>query len=318
MYDPSLIVGFDTSDDAAVYRITEEIALIFTMDFFPAITGDPYMFGQIAAANALSDVYAMGGEPKLALNLFCFPSCMPTHMASEILRGGFDKVKEAGCVLCGGHTINDDVPKYGLAVNGFASPKRIFRNSTAKPGDVLIMTKPIGSGILTTAAKGGLVCEKEIEHVYKVMAFLNKTAKDALKDYEVHALTDITGFGLLGHCYEMAKSSNVNIELSVSSVSIFEESIEYARMGILAQGVYANRKFVGDNVCFKGVLQEKQDVLFDPQTSGGLLIAVAEKDSIPLYKKLSASLEHTVCGSPSIIGKVKEKVADGALINVLN
>jgi len=301
------MVGFDTSDDAAVYKINDETALIFTMDFFPAITGDAYMFGQIAACNALSDVYAMGGDPRLALNLFCFPTCMPTSMASEVLRGGFDKVREAGCILCGGHTINDDIPKYGLAVNGFVHPNKILRNSTAKVGDVLILTKPIGSGVLTTAAKGGLVAEKEIESVYKTMAFLNKKAKDEMVKHEVHACTDITGFGLLGHCYEMAKSSNVNIEISASSIPIFDGALEYASMGILAAGVYENTKFVGDAVQFNNVAQEVQDVLFDPQTSGGLLISVPQENAKALYKDLDNALSNTVCGRPCIIGRVVER-----------
>ena len=303
-----MIVGFDTSDDAAVYKINDETALIFTMDFFPAITGDAYMFGQIAAANALSDVYAMGGDPRLALNLFCFPTCMPTSMASEVLRGGFDKVKEAGCILCGGHTINDDIPKYGLAVNGFVHPDKILRNSTARVGDVLILTKPIGSGVLTTAAKGGLITEKEIENVYKTMAFLNRCAKDEMVKHEVHSCTDITGFGLLGHCYEMARSSNVNIEISASSVPIFHGALEYAQQGILAAGVYENAKFVGNAVRFSNVAQEVQDVLFDPQTSGGLLISIAEEKAKSLFVDLEHSLSNTVCGKPCIIGKVVERM----------
>ena len=298
------MVGFDTSDDAAVYKINDETALIFTMDFFPAITGNAYMFGQIAASNALSDVYAMGGEPRLALNLFCFPTCMPTSMASEVLRGGFDKVREAGCILCGGHTINDDIPKYGLAVNGFVHPDKILRNSTAKVGDVLILTKPIGSGILTTAVKGDLITEKEIENVYKTMAFLNKTAKDEIVKHEVHACTDITGFGLLGHCYEMAKSANVNIEISTSDVPIFQGALEYARQGILAAGVYENSKFVGNRVRFNNIAQEMQDVLFDPQTSGGLLISIAEEKAQSLYNDLSIALSNTICGKPCIVGRV--------------
>ena len=277
------------------------------MDFFPAITGNAYMFGQIAASNALSDVYAMGGDPKLALNLFCFPTCMPTSMASEVLRGGFDKVREAGCILCGGHTINDDIPKYGLAVNGFVNPNKILRNSTAKAGDLLILTKPIGSGILTTATKGGLITEKEIENVYKTMAFLNRVAKDEMIKHEVHACTDITGFGLLGHCYEMAKSANVNIKISASSVPIFPSVLDYAREGILAAGVYENIKFVENAVQFNNVAQEMQDVLFDPQTSGGLLISIAEERANDLYKDLENALSNTVCGKPRIIGRVLER-----------
>lgn len=301
------MVGFETSDDAAVYKVTEDVALVFTMDFFPPITGDAYMFGQIAAANALSDVYAMGSEPRLALNLFCFPTCMPSSMAGEILRGGSDKVREAGCILCGGHTINDDVPKYGLAVNGFIHPSRILRNSGAKPGDILILTKPVGSGVLTTAVKGGLMTGKDIENVYNVMAYLNKTARDVLVKYNVNALTDVTGFGLLGHCYEMAKGSGVDMELSAQDVPIFPEAVDYASMGILAAGVYANREFVGDAVHFYEVARAIEDVMFDPQTSGGLLISVSRQEAIPLYAELCEALSDTVCGKPAIIGRVAEK-----------
>lgn len=311
-----MLVGFETSDDAAVYKITDETALLFTMDFFPSITGEPYMFGQIAAANALSDIYAMSGEPRLALNLFCFPSCMPVSMARAILEGGFDKVREAGCILCGGHTINDDIPKYGLAVNGFVKINQLLKNSTAKAGDVLILTKPIGSGIITTAVKGGLVEEKDVKKVYEVMAFLNKTAKDIMVKYEVHACTDITGFGLLGHCYEMAFSSGVSMELNSSSIPIFTQSLEYASEGILPAGVYANRKFVGDSVVFKNIAQKVEDVLFDPQTSGGLLISVAEKDSKNLYNELNFSLANTVCGRPAIIGNVTKREPNKAIITV--
>lgn len=304
-------MGYETADDAAVYKIAEDVAVVFTMDFFPPITGDAYMFGQIAAANALSDVYAMGAEPRLALNLFCFPTCMPNNMATEILRGGCDKVREAGCILCGGHTINDDVPKYGLAVNGFIHPSKILKNSTAKPGDVLILTKPVGSGVLTTAVKGGLMTSKDIKNVYDVMAFLNKTARDVLVEHQVHALTDVTGFGLLGHCYEMAKGSAVKLELSASDLPIFPEAIDYASMGILPAGVYANRKFVGEAVHFEDVSRAVQDVMFDPQTSGGLLISVSHQDAIPLYDRLCKVLSHTICGKPAIIGRVCEKSTEG-------
>jgi len=280
------------------------------MDFFPPITADAYMFGQIAASNALSDVYAMGGEPKLALNLFCFPSCMPKDMAEDILRGGFDKVKEAGCILCGGHTINDDVPKYGLSVNGFVHPTKILRNNGAKEGDILILTKPIGSGVLTTATKGGLIKEEELGYVYKVMAFLNKTAKDILVKYRVHALTDVTGFGLLGHAYEMAKASGVKMEFSAHNVPMFSKALEYASMGILPAGCYANRAFVGEAVEFIDVAQEVEDVLFDPQTAGGLLIAVEQKDAMPLYEELSLALEASVCGAPAIIGRITSSIKE--------
>ena len=301
------MVGFDTSDDAAVYKINDETALIFTADFFPAITDDPYMFGQIAAANALSDIYAMGGVPKLALNLFCISEKMPEPIIKEILRGGADKAFEAGAIICGGHTIYDSIPKYGLAVTGFVHPNKILRNSTCKTGDVLILTKPIGSGILTTAAKADMLGADELKSVYDVMAFLNAAACTVMTKYEVHACTDITGFGLLGHLYEMGKGSGLSIELTCKSLPIFDAAVEYAEMGFVPAGAYSNRSFVGDNAVLDGVPRAYQDILFDPQTSGGLVIAVAQKDAQQLYAELCTVLENTVCGKPAIIGTVVER-----------
>ncbi len=301
------MVGFDTSDDAAVYKINDETALIFTADFFPAITDDPYMFGQIAAANALSDIYAMGGVPKLALNLFCISEKMPEPVIKEILRGGADKAFEAGAIICGGHTIYDSIPKYGLAVTGFVHPNKILRNSTCKTGDVLILTKPIGSGILTTAAKADMLGAAELQSVYDVMAFLNAAACNVMTKYEVHACTDITGFGLLGHLYEMGKGSGVSIELSCQALPIFDAAVEYAEMGFVPAGAYSNRTFVGDSAALDGVPRAYQDILFDPQTSGGLVIAAAQKDAQQLYAELCTVLENTVCGKPAIIGTVVER-----------
>lgn len=301
------MVGFDTSDDAAVYKINDETALIFTADFFPAITDDPYMFGQIAAANALSDIYAMGGVPKLALNLFCISEKMPEPVIKEILRGGADKAFEAGAIICGGHTIYDSIPKYGLAVTGFVHPNKILRNSACQAGDVLILTKPIGSGILTTAAKADMLGTDELKSVYDVMAFLNAAACNVMTKYEVHACTDITGFGLLGHLYEMGKGSGLSIELTCKSLPIFDAAVEYAEMGFVPAGAYSNRSFVGDNTALDGVPRAYQDILFDPQTSGGLVIAVAQKDAQQLYAELCAVLENIVCGKPAIIGTVVER-----------
>ena len=301
------MVGFDTSDDAAVYKINDETALIFTADFFPAITDDPYMFGQIAAANALSDIYAMGGVPKLALNLFCISEKMPEPVIKEILRGGADKAFEAGAIICGGHTIYDSIPKYGLAVTGFVHPNKILKNSACKAGDVLILTKPICSGILTTAAKADMLDADELKNVYDVMAFLNAAACTVMTKYEVHACTDITGFGLLGHLYEMGKGSGLSIELTCKSLPIFDAAVEYAEMGFVPAGAYSNRSFVGDNAALDGVPRAYQDILFDPQTSGGLVIAAAQKDAQQLYAELCAVLKNTVCGKPAIIGTVVER-----------
>ena len=201
-----MLVGLETSDDAAVYKVSDDIAIIQTLDFFTPVVDDPYMFGQIAAANALSDVYAMGGEPKMALNIVCFPNCLDPGILGEILRGGADKVKEAGAVLAGGHSVQDDEPKYGLSVTGFVHPDRIYKNYGCRPGDVLILTKQIGSGIINTAVKAQMASEEASEEVIRVMASLNRKAKEAADGFTVHACTDITGFGLLGHCTEMAKA----------------------------------------------------------------------------------------------------------------
>lgn len=302
-----MLVGFDTADDAAVYKINEETALIFTADFFPAITDDPYMFGKIAAANALSDIYAMGGVPKLALNLFCIAEKMPEHIIKEILRGGADTVFEAGAVICGGHTIYDEVPKYGLAVTGFVHPDNILKNSGCKEGDVLILTKPVGTGILTTAAKADMADAEALKRAYEVMAFLNAAACAVMVRYEVHACTDITGFGLLGHLYEMAKGSGVSIELSYKAVPIFDSVIDAAETGFVPAGAYSNRSFVGENVEFAETPRAYQDVLFDPQTSGGLVIAVPRHEAQRLYAELCAALENTPCGKPAIIGRAVKR-----------
>lgn len=281
--------------------------MIFTADFFPAITDDPYLFGQIAAANALSDIYAMGGMPKLALNLFCISEKMPEHIVKEILRGGADKAFEAGAIICGGHTIYDEVPKYGLAVTGFVHPDKLLKNSGCREGDRFILTKPLGSGILTTAAKAEMVDETALQKVYEAMAFLNAAACAAAVKYEVHACTDITGFGLLGHLYEMGKASGVGIELSYKAVPLFDSVIDNAEMGFVPAGAYSNRSFVGENVEFTGVPRAYQDVLFDPQTSGGLVIAVAEHDAHALYAELCTALEGTPCGKPALIGKAVKR-----------
>lgn len=262
------------------------------------------MFGQIAAANALSDIYAMGGTPKLALNLFCISEKMPETCIKEILRGGAEKIFEAGAIICGGHTIYDEVPKYGLAVTGFVHPNKILKNSAAKENDILILTKPIGSGILTTAAKAEMLSPNELKKVYEVMAFLNAAACDAMLKYDINACTDITGFGLLGHLYEMGKSSGVSIEVNYKDVPIFDASVENAEMGFIPAGVYSNKKFVGDNAAFHNTPRAYQDILFDPQTSGGLVISVPERYANKLYKELCSALENTIVGKPAIIGRV--------------
>ena len=290
-YDDRLIVGLETSDDAAVYKISDDMAIIQTLDFFTPVVDDPYTFGQIAATNSLSDIYAMGGEPKLAMNIVCFPDCLNPSVLTEILRGGHDKVIEAGAILVGGHSVSDDEPKYGLSVTGFVHPDKVLSNSKAKPGDVLILTKPLGLGIINTAIKGELADEKSYDEVVKVMTTLNKFGKDAIdKVGGVNSITDITGFGLLGHALEMAEGSSVTMKIYHRNVPIISKAIEYAKMGLVPAGTYSNERFIGDKVYFANdVPTEYRDILYDPQTSGGLLISVEREKSEKLLKTLENS-----------------------------
>ena len=299
--DPNLLVGFDRSDDASVYKLSQDLALVQTVDFFPPIADDPYLFGQIAAANALSDVYAMGGEPKLCLNIMAVPKDMPPEAVHALLRGGYDKVYEAGALITGGHSILDDEPKYGLAVTGFVHPDRMLTNSGAKPGDALLFTKPIGIGVLTTAAKADLAPPQAMERAHKLMTTLNKAARDVMVQYRVHACTDVTGFGLLGHGLEMAQGSGVELEIDVGAVDFIPEAAELARMGILPEGMYRNRSFAGDSVDPGMAELWQQDLLYDPQTSGGLLMAVDPEDAEALYEALRPAVP-----SAQRIGTVRE------------
>ena len=240
-HDDNLLVGFDKSDDASVYKISDDLAIVQTVDFFPPIADDPYLFGQIAATNALSDVYAMGGEPKLCLNIMAIPENMPMEAVHALLRGGYDKVYEAGALITGGHSIHDDEPKYGLAVTGFVHPDKMLTNSNARPGDVLLLTKPIGIGVLSTAAKADMLSKSGQELINRLMTTLNKAARDAMVKYNVHACTDVTGFGLIGHTYEMASGSDTEIILDVDSIDLIPEALELARMGMLPAGMYRRR-----------------------------------------------------------------------------
>ena len=284
--DPNLLVGFDRSDDASVYRVSDDLALVQTVDFFPPIADDPSLFGQIAAANALSDVYAMGGEPKLALNLMCVPKDMPQEAVRQILRGGYDKVYEAGCLITGGHSILDPEPKYGLAVTGFVRPDRVLTNSGARPGDVLLLTKPLGVGVLTTANKGGVAEEADMDRAYRQMAALNRSARDIMVNYRVHGCTDVTGFGFLGHLLEMAQGSGVSVRVETANLAFLPGAEDFARMGVLPEGMYRNRRFAESQVDPGGVPLYLQDLLYDPQTSGGLLIAVDPADADELERAL--------------------------------
>lgn len=284
--DPNLLVGFDKSDDASVYRISDDLALVQTVDFFPPIADDPYTFGAIAATNALSDVYAMGGEPKLALNIMAVPADMPKEAVHDMLRGGYDKVYEAGALITGGHSILDPEPKYGMAVTGFVHPDKMLTNSGAQAGDVLLLTKPLGIGVVTTAAKADLVSKETLDYAFQLMTTLNKSAREAMVKYRVHACTDVTGFGLLGHGTEMAQGSNVELHLHLEGFRFLDEAAELARIGILPEGMYRNRNFAEAHVAEGDVPLHLQDLLYDPQTAGGLLIAVHPEDAQSLFEEL--------------------------------
>ena len=299
--DPNLLVGFDESDDASVYKVSDDLALVQTVDFFPPIADDPYLFGQIAATNALSDVYAMGGEPRLALNLMCVPEDMPREAVHAMLRGGYDKVYEAGCLITGGHSIFDKEPKYGLSVTGFVHPDHILTNSGAQPGDVLLLTKPLGIGVLTTANKAELASPEAMERAYGLMTTLNKAARDAMVRYRVHACTDVTGFGLMGHLLEMTQGSDVEAHLSVGDIDLIPEALELAKMGLLPEGMYRNRTFAEPWVEVGDTPLHCQDLLFDPQTAGGLLMAVHPGDAQALYRELEGAVP-----SAQRIGRVEE------------
>jgi selenide,water dikinase len=280
---PDIIVGLDTSDDAGVIRISKETALIQTLDFFTPIVDDPYLFGQIAAANSLSDVYAMGGKPLTAMNIVCFPSCLDLGVLSEILKGGQDKIDEAGAFLMGGHTIEDDEPKYGLSVTGIVHPEKVATNSNGKPGDIVFLTKPIGTGIIATAIKGGLASKDTVEVAVKWMSTLNSAASEIMSQNGIFSCTDITGFGLAGHAKEMAKGSNATIVIKLSNIPIIDGAVEYGKMGLIPAGAHRNREYLkADMLIPEEVKLLHRDLLFDPQTSGGLLISCSKDKSIKL------------------------------------
>jgi len=286
--DSNLIVGLDRADDAGVYKVTDDIALIQTLDFFTPIVDDPYWFGQIAAANALSDVYAMGGVPKTAMNIVSFPiKEMDISILRQVLKGGLDKMKEAGVVLVGGHSVEDPEMKYGLSVTGFIHPDCILEKKNLKAGDHLILTKPLGTGIINTAIKGGLASDSVIESVTRLMATLNKDAAEIMLNYPVHACTDITGFGLLGHIAEMVVGSGFGIGIRADALPIIPEALEYAGMGLVPAGTFKNREFREEMVGFSSSVDRLvQDVMFDPQTSGGLLICVDRQSADDMLNKL--------------------------------
>lgn len=304
--DQNLMVGLETSDDGAVYRITDDIAMIQTLDFFTPVVDDPYVFGQIAAANALSDIYAMGGEPKVALNIVAFPNCLNPEILGKILKGGADKVKESGAVLAGGHSIQDDEPKYGLSVTGFVHPDKVYKNCGAVEGDVLILTKPLGTGIVNTAVKADMASESSMAEVIRVMTSLNKKAKQVAENYTVHSCTDVTGFGLAGHSLEMAEGSGVTIEFEMEKIPVQTEAAEYARMGLIPEGAYRNRNFTKGKVDEGKTSEFMLDLFYDPQTSGGLLICVPEEEAELILADLAKADLDTAYG---IVGHVAKKEA---------
>ncbi len=274
--DPNVLVGFATNDDAGVYRLSDELALVQTVDFFTPIVDDPAAYGQIAAANSLSDVYAMGGRPLTALALVCFPEKGDTDILEKIMAGGLAKMTEAGCTVVGGHSIRDDELKFGYAVTGTINPKKVWTNTGARPGDRLLLTKPLGTGVITTALKKGAAKDAWVEAATRVMTQLNRAAAEALAGFDVHAATDVTGFGLLGHARELAGGSGVSLAIDSARLEWIDGARDCARAGHLAGGLKANREFLGGCVEFApGVSADVQSLLFDPQTSGGLLVALA-------------------------------------------
>ena len=299
--DPDLLVGYDSRDDAAVYRITDDVALVQTVDFFPPMVDDPYTFGQIAAANALSDVYAMGGEVKTALNLVCFPESMDLNILGEILRGGAEKVAEAGGILAGGHSIADTGVKYGLSVTGLVDPRRLTANDTGHPGDKLILTKALGTGLICTAARVGEAAPGALDAAIASMTTLNKTAAEISRRYAVHAATDVTGFSFLGHLHEMM-AGRLSCRIDADAVPVLTGAVQAADDCLYTAAGQRNRNHTGPFVHFEDVSFAMQEVLFDPQTSGGLLLAVAPEEAEALEKELR------VFGMPAaIVGEMSAK-----------
>ena len=298
---PNLLVGFDTADDAGVYRLSDEVALIQTVDFFTPIVDDPYSYGQISAANSLSDIYAMGGTPLMCLNVIGFPTkTFPPSVMVDILRGGMDKVQEAGAVLAGGHTITDDELKYGLAVTGTVHPDRIIRNAGARPGDDLILTKPIGTGIISTALKQGKAAPEHVDKIIASMAQLNRIPSECMQEVGVHAATDVTGFGLLGHAYEMAQAGGVHFEIFASKVPVFEEAYDYFEQGCIPGGTSNNEYYMKKRTYYHSSVRDAQITLLnDAQTSGGLLIALPSEKS----RRLLSLLHRRGVTAAKVIGR---------------
>ena len=301
MKSERLLEGFESADDALVYRVTDDIVCVQTVDFFPPMVDDPFIFGQVAAANALSDIYAMGGEPAVAMNLMCFPSCLDLSVMDRILRGGIDKAKEAGAVIAGGHTIEDPTPKYGLCVTAFMDKKDVWSNKGAQPGDAVVLTKALGVGIINTAAKGGEAHLPSIEAAVDSMTRLNKTARDIARKHIVHAATDVTGFSLAGHSQECAFASGVTIEIDTSRLPILEGALDLARFGLIPEGRYTNEDWLFGKIGFTDEIPlEMKDLVLDPQTSGGLLLFMPPEEA----EAFVSEMDKPYC---RIIGRVADK-----------
>lgn len=302
--DSNLLSDIDIGDDAGVYKISDDNALIFTVDYFPPVIADPYEFGQIAACNSISDIYAMGGEPKLALNITMFPKDDSLNILANMLKGGQHKASEAGVLVVGGHTITDTTVKYGMAVIGFANPNKITANSSAKEDDIIILTKPLGTGACLAAMRQGLIKDNDIEDVFDSMKTLNKKACSIMNKYNVKCATDITGFGLMGHTYKMAKASDVSIEIQASALPMFNKSYEVLDMGCITGAAFTNMRYVGDNIKTDDNVDYNLKMLsFDPQTSGGLLIC-ADKNNA---ENMLADLWREGVDNACIIGKINKK-----------
>jgi selenide,water dikinase len=303
----------ESLDDAGVYKISDDLAIIQTIDFFTPIVDSPYDFGQIAVANALSDVYAMGGKPLTAMNVVCFPTKkLDISILQDILKGGIDKMMEAGVILVGGHSIDDAELKYGLSVTGVVHPGKMITNSGAKVGDKLILTKPLGTGIISTALKAGKVDKELVAVMTKSMATLNKIASEQMQEVGVNACTDVTGFGFLGHASQLAKNSQVSMKVDSSSIPLFEEAKEFAKKGLCPGGLRRNMEFYGKMVELSAQVPEyMRDILFDPQTSGGLLISIAEKKADVLLGRLkNAGIVET-----AIVGEIISRPAGKIIVN---
>lgn len=296
------MVGFDKADDAGVYRLDDQTAVVQTVDFFTPIVDDPFIYGQISAANSLSDIYAMGGTPRFALSIVCFPKDkLKEEVLHEILRGGTEKMNEAQVPVIGGHSVEDQEIKFGYCVTGLINPDKIYSNSGAKPGDVLLLTKPLGTGIIATGIKFEKTPPDITRNAIEWMQKLNAVGRDGMGKFQIHSVTDITGYGLIGHAYEMAHASGTTLIFSAEKVPVIEGTEELAKRGMLPGGIESNRRYVGDSIVWNGVSSLRQQIMLDPQTSGGLLISLPEKEAGQLAADLKAE---------GFLGEVIGRVSD--------